>query len=241
MLCFSLLKRRKRLTGSYTGWLRSRSIDAYYPRLVAAIARLPRLADDDWHSRGEEFIESRRGAGWWRVRNGSALRLVVIYITTLVRWRSGQSFIQQDSAIAIGYSDPTHCRKTRGEAVIVRRGVNDGGTGDGPNIGDAGSLIRGYSGAEQVGYSDCGDDQYDGHHDQKLNKGKAAPSIPYSIRVVTLEHFSSRCHLLKKEGRKPMTSSLPISAQSITAKEETSRSSMGLVSLHPPLLPNQLE
>src|ERR1700747_494665 len=74
------------------------------PRLVAAIARLPRRPDDHRHSRGEVFIETRRAAGRWRVRNGSALRLVVECIATLMIGRSGQSFVQQDKAIAICYS-----------------------------------------------------------------------------------------------------------------------------------------
>ena len=206
-------------------------------RLVAAIARLPRSTDDDGNSRGEVFVEPRRAAGWRRVRNWSALGLVVECIATLMIRRSGQSFIQQDSAIAIGYSDPTHCRKTRGQAVAVRRRINDGGAGDGPDIRDAGRLIRGHSGAEQVGDGDRGDDQDDGYYDQKLNQRKPAPSLSHSIRILAFfEHFSWVPEALKKEGRKPMTSSLPIAAQNITAKEDNPNPSTGRLSRPAPLL-----
>ena len=186
-----LLKGRNSDASRWSGRFCSTNIVVNDPRLVAAIARLPRPPDDHRHSRGEVFIETRRSAGRWRVRNGSALRLVVECIATLMIGRSGQSFVQQDSAIAIGYSDPTHCRKTRGQAVAVCRRINDGGAGDGPDIRDGGRLIRGHSGAEQVGDGDRGDDQDDGYYDQKLNQRKPAPSLSHSIRIVAFfEHFS---------------------------------------------------
>ena len=86
--------------------------------------------------------------------------------------RGGQCVVEQDSGIAIGCSDATQRRKARRKAVIVRGRINNGGAGDGPKIGDAGSLIRGHSSAKQVRDSDRSDDQYDGDDDQKLDQRK---------------------------------------------------------------------
>src|SRR4029077_7713601 len=92
-----------------------------------------------------------------------------------------------------------HCRETRGQAVVVRRGINDGGAVNGSNRGGAGSLICGHSGAKQVRDGDRGDNEYDGDDDEELNQGESALRTAHRIRVVILsEHFQNRLTRLQK-------------------------------------------
>jgi hypothetical protein len=105
---FALLERRESGAGRRTGCLNSRSIDANYAGLVTAIARLPCLSDDDRHDRCQIGTEPRRSTGSRRGWIWRSLWLVIKYITTLVIRRSRQNVAQQDRAIAVGCSNPTH-------------------------------------------------------------------------------------------------------------------------------------
>ncbi len=212
MVVYRLLKRRERLAGCQTCRFVPRNIDTYYSRLITAIARLPRLSDDDGHRRGEKFVESRRRASCRLVRDRSALRLVVKNITTLMIRRSGQSIVKQDSAIAISWCDAAERCKAWRKAVIISGRIDDGGAGDGPDIRDAGGLVRGYSRAKQVWDSDRSDDQYDGHDDQKLDQRKTARRLPLFSELCVLSNilFPRYERLLKKRGRKFVTSSRPL-------------------------------
>src|SRR4029077_1160583 len=132
-------------------------------------ALLRGIADDDWHRRHQILVESWNSTGNRRIWNWGTLWLVVIRVTTLMVRRDCQNIVEQGSGIAIGYADATHCRETRGQSVVVRRGINDGGAINGPNGGGAGSLIGGHSGAKKVRNGDRGYDENDGDDYQELN------------------------------------------------------------------------
>ena len=62
---------------------------------------------------------------------------------------------------------------------------------------------------------------------------KPHPSVSHCILVWLFSNILVRCQRpLKKEGRKPMTSSLPSAAQDITVTEENPKSRTGLLDLH---------
>lgn len=109
-----------------------------------------------------------------------------------MKWRSGQSVVKQDSAVAISYPDAAERGKAWRKAIIICGRIDDRGAGDGSNIRDTGGLVRSHSGAEQVWNSNRGDDQYDGHDDEEFDQRKTASSVPFRVRIVILlEHFLS--------------------------------------------------
>ena len=78
-------------------------------------------------------------------------------------------------------------------------------------------MIRGHSRAQEVRDGDCGDDQYDGDDDQKLDQRKTgllilapSPSCDFS-RTFSFSLLKAS----QKKGRKPMTSSLPFPSKTL--------------------------
>ena len=101
-------------------------------------------------------------------------------------------------------------------------------------------LIRGDSGAEQVGDGDRGDDQDDGHDDQEFDQRETRSLASHRLRIVFFSNiFVSLRTLLKKRGRKFVTSSPPLPLK-ILLQRRLARKSSNVQVLHA-LLPSQRE
>src|SRR5580693_9158160 len=138
------------------------------PGLFAAIASLSGLSHDDRDSGRQVCVESRIRAGCWGIRYGNTLRLVVELVATLTIWRSRQSVIEKNRAIARCQAHSSQRGKIGWISVAVSGRISDCRRGDGPEIGEAGSLICRHASAEQIRDCDGGNDENDGDHNQQL-------------------------------------------------------------------------
>jgi hypothetical protein len=178
----NLLKDGQGIAGVLVGCDGARCVHVNDSRLARAVAIDACGPQRNRHCCCQVPEKSRVATGRGRGSHGAQLASIsILEAAFLIRGRCKHR-IHEDSRIACGCAGAAQRRKRRWITIAIGNPVGDGRGRDRPDIRHRRCLICGLPGAQQVGYSDRGDDEDDRDHDQQFDERKA-PGSPELLSV----------------------------------------------------------